>query len=169
MRSKGFSFVELMVVLVILTLSLSLITPSLSRFLRTVELKGAAKKISGILRYCRSEAVNKGLVYQVLFDSDLRRVSVQSKESSKAKKEEEVKKEGDPSKKIYTLPDGIQMRKVDVVSIQNGSELPIIEFYPNGGSSGGSILLEGQSQSSFKIEVHFLTGMVKIMGVESLK
>ncbi|NWG02304.1 MAG: prepilin-type N-terminal cleavage/methylation domain-containing protein [Syntrophaceae bacterium] len=169
MRPKGFSFVELMVVLVIISLSLTLITPSLSRFLRMVELKGAAKKVSGILRYCRSEAVNKGFIYQVLFDSDLRRISVQSKEPSETKKEEEVKKEGDPSKKIYTLPDGIQMRKVDVASIQNGSELPIIEFYPNGGSSGGSLLLEGQSQSSFKIEVHFLTGMVKIMGVESLK
>jgi len=157
-----------MVVLVILSLSISLITPSLSRFLRTVELKGAAKKVSGILRYCRSEAVNKGLVHQVLFDSDLRRISVQSIESTDLKKEEEVKKEGELPKKIYVLPDGIQIKKVDVASVQSDTDLPTIEFYPNGGSNGGSILLDGQDRSGFKIDVHFLTGMVKIIRVEGL-
>jgi len=168
MRHRGFSFIELMVVLVILSLSISLITPSLSRFLRTVELKGAAKKVSGILRYCRSEAVNKGLVHQVLFDSDLKRISVQSIESTEAKKEEEVKKEGELPKKVYALPDGIQIKKVDVASVQNATDLPTIEFYPNGGSNGGSIILDGQDRSGFKIEVHFLTGMVKIIRVEGL-
>ena len=154
-----------MVVLVILSLSISLVTPSLSQFLRTVELKGAAKKISGILRHCRSEAVNKGLVYQVLFDSDLKGVSVQSKESTEAKKEE-IKKEGETPKKVYSLPDGIQIKKVDVASPQYATDLPAIEFYPNGGSNGGSIDLDGQDRNGFHIEVHFLTGMVKIIRLE---
>jgi type II secretion system protein H len=165
MRNKGFSFIELMVVLVILSLSISLITPSLSRFLRTVELKGAAKKISGILRHCRSEAVNKGLVTQVLFDSELKGVSVQSKESTEAKKEE-IEKEGEIPQKVYSLPDGIQIKKVDAASPQYTTDLPTIEFYPNGGSNGGSIDLEGQDRNGFHIEVHFLTGMVKIIRVE---
>jgi len=168
MKNKGFSFIELMVVLVILSLSISLVTPSLSRFLRTVELKGAAKKVSGILRYCRSEAVRKGLVYQVLFDSDLRGIRVLSKESIEAKKEE-VKKEGEAPKKVYSLPDGIQIKKVDVASSRYSTDLQTIEFYPNGGSNGGSILLDGQDRNGFHIEVHFLTGMVKIISVEGLK
>jgi type II secretion system protein H len=170
MRNKGFSFLELMVVLVILSLSISLVTPSLSRFLRTVELKGAAKKVSGILRYCRSEAVRKGLVYQVLFDSDLRGIKVLVKESAETKKEEvkkeEVKKEEEVSKKIYSLPDGIQIRKVDIAAPQYSTDLQTLEFYPNGGSNGGSILLNGQDRNGFQIEVHFLTGMVKIISVE---
>jgi len=168
MKNKGFSFIELMVVLVILSLSISLVTPSLSRFLRTVELKGAAKKVSGILRYCRSEAVRKGLVYQVLFDSDLRGIRVLSKESTEAKKEE-VKKEGEAPKKVYSLPDGIRIKKVDVTSPQYSTDLQTIEFYPNGGSNGGSILLDGQDRNGFHIEVNFLTGMVKIISVEGLK
>jgi len=169
MRDRGFSLVEMIVVLVILSLSISLVTPSLSRFFRTVELKGAAKKISGILRYCRSEAVNKGLVYQVLFDSDLREVRVQSKESTEAKKEEENKKEGKVPKKAYSLPDGIRIKKVDVASPEYSSDFPTIEFYPNGGSNGGSVLLDSQDRNGFNIEVHFLTGMVKVVKVEGLK
>ncbi len=166
MRNKGFSFIELMVVLVILSLSISLVTPSLSRFLRTVELKGAAKKVSGILRHGRSEAVNKGLVYQVFFNADLREIGVQSRESTKVK--EEVKREELP-KKVYSLPEGIQIKKVDVASPQYAADLPTIEFYPNGGSNGGSIFLDGRDRNGFHIEVNFLTGIVKIKSAEGLK
>lgn len=166
MRNKGFSFIELMVVLVILSLSISLVTPSLSRFLRTVELKGAAKKVSGILRHGRSEAVNKGLVYQIFFNADLREIGVQSRESTKVK--EEVKREELP-KKVYSLPEGIQIKKVDVASPQYAADLPTIEFYPNGGSNGGSIFLDGRDRNGFHIEVNFLTGIVKIKSAEGLK
>jgi len=166
MRNKGFSFIELMVVLVILSLSISLVTPSLSRFLRTVELKGAAKKVSGILRHGRSEAVNKGLVYQISFNADLREIGVQSRESTKVK--EEVKREELP-KKVYSLPEGIQIKKVDVASPQYAADLPTIEFYPNGGSNGGSIFLDGRDRNGFHIEVNFLTGIVKIKSAEGLK
>lgn len=166
MRNKGFSFIELMVVLVILSLSISLVTPSLSRFLRTVELKGAAKKVSGILRHGRSEAVNKGLVYQIFFNADLREIGVQSRESTKVK--EEVKREELP-KKVYSLPEGIQIRKVEVASPQYAADLPTIEFYPNGGSNGGSIFLDGRDRNGFHIEVNFLTGIVKIKSAEGLK
>ena len=94
--------IELLVVLILISLSISLIAPSLSRFSKTVELKGVAQKISGILRYCRSEAVNKGQNYQVLFDSDKREVKVQPIESKEEEKKEPIKS--------YLLPEGIRMK-----------------------------------------------------------
>jgi type II secretion system protein H len=149
MRSKGFSLIEMLVVLILIGFSISLITPSLSRFSRAVELKGAAKKISGILRYCRSEAVNKGQVYRVRFDTNLREVRVQPMEST------------------YSLPEGIQIKEVQRVSVQPTSDLPMIEFYPNGGSNGGAIFLDSQGPGGYKIDVHFLTGVVEVEKVES--
>ncbi len=169
MRNKGFSFLEVMVVMVILSLSISLVTPSLSRFFRTVELKGAAKKVSGILRHGRSEAVNKGLVYQVFFNADSREIGIQSMESPLVEKEEGVKKEKELSKKIYSLPEGVQIKKVEVASPQYATDFPTIEFYPNGGSNGGSIVLDGQDRNGFQIEVNFLTGIVKIKSAEDIK
>lgn len=148
MRNKGFSLIELVIVLIVISLSISLVAPSLSRFLKTVELKGAAKKVSGILRYCRSEAVNKGQAYQVLFDSNVREVKVQSMESTEKKGKDRIK--------TYFLPDGIQMKGVN-----------LIEFYPNGGSNGGAILLDSQSHTGYRIKVHFLTGMVDVERAES--
>ena len=166
MRNKGFSLIELMVVLILISFSISLIAPSLSRFSRSVELKGVTKKISGILRYCRSEAVNKGQVYQVLFDSNVREVRVQS---MKLKEEKEEKREGKVTPKTYSLPEGIRMKEVDIPSPQYPSDLPLIEFYPNGGSNGWTILLDSQGRKGYKIKVHFLTGMVEVERAESFE
>lgn len=159
MKERGFSLIELLVVLILLGLSLALVAPSLSRFLRTVELKGAAQKVSGILRNSRSEAVNKGKVYQVVFNTQSREVSVHSMESSEEKDE---KKEDPIPGKTYLLPEGIQMKGDPTISSSSTSELSPIEFYPNGGSSGGTIFLDTPDRLGYKIQVHFLTGMVDI-------
>jgi type II secretion system protein H len=160
-KNNGFSLIELIVVLLIISLSISLVIPSLSRFSRTIELKAAAKKVSAILRYYRSEAVNKGKVYQVLFDSDLREVKVQSMEATEGEREE-GRKEDKALLKTYLLPEGVHIKEVKVESPQYPADLPTIEFYPNGGSNGGAILLDSQDHKGFKIKVHFLTGIVEI-------
>jgi len=165
MRRNGFSLLELIVVLILISLSAALVTPSLSRFSRTIELKAAAKKISGILRYCRSEAINKGMVYQVIFNPELREVEVQSIDLDEEKKEGDKKEE--VSKKTYSLPKGIEMKEINLVSPQYPSDLPTVEFYPNGGSNGGSFLLRSQELKGYKIKVDFLTGVVKIERMEA--
>lgn len=152
---------ELIVVLVVIGLSASLVIPSLSRFSKNVELKGVARKISAILRYCRSEAVNKGQTYQIIFDSELREIRVQKTEPSE-EKEEELKRERKPVRQMYRLPAGINMKEVNIASPEYSSEYPTIEFYPNGGSNGGSFLLNSEERGGYRIYVHFLTGMVVI-------
>ena len=160
MKDRGFSLLELIIVLVLLGLFTALMAPSFSRFSKSVELKGAAKKVASILRYYRSEAINKGKVYQVLFDSNLMEVKVQSIEGEDQEKTE--KKEATGAPKAFPLPAGVQMKELNFESTQYPSDLPAIEFYPNGGSNGGDILLDTRSQKGFKIKVNFLTGKVAI-------
>jgi len=162
-KDRGFSLIELVIVLILLSLSISLVTPAFSRFSKGIELKAAAKKVSGILRYYRSEAVQKGKVQQVLFDPDLREVRVQSPESADDQERTE-KPEGKGWPKKYPLPEGIQMREVKIPSPQYPVDLPAIEFYPNGGSNGGSVLLDRQDHKGYRIKVYFLTGIVEIEG-----
>jgi len=162
-----------MVVLILISLSMFLATPLLSGFSKTAELKGATKKISAILRYSRSEAVNRGKVYQVLFDSDLRQVNVQpieekeedeeAKDGTKDEAKDEAKDE--PKRKTYTLPKGVDIKEVKANSPQYPSDYAVIEFYPNGGSNGGTIRLDSPDRKGYRIKVHFLTGIVEIEGV----
>ena len=160
MKDRGFSFLEVIVVLVLLSLSFALVAPSLSRFSKSVELKAAAKKVAAILRYYRSEAIHQGKVYQVLFDSDLVQVKVQPVESEGEERPE--KKEVTSTPRAFALPAGVQMKELKIESTQYPCDLPAIEFYPNGGSNGGDILLDTESQKGFRIKVNFLTGAVAI-------
>ena len=161
MNDKGFSLIEVIVVLLIIGLTIALVTPSLSRFSSTVELKASAKKISAILRYYRSEAINQGKVYQIFFDSDLNEVRVQPAASTEEKGESEKKGEND-AQKTYALPKGVHIKEVKVELTQYPSDLPTIEFYSNGGSNGGTITLDSQDRQGYKIEVNFLTGIVAL-------
>ena len=170
MKNKGFSLIEMMVVLILISLSMFLATPFLSGFSKTVELKGATQKISAILRYGRSEAVNRGKVYQVLFDPDLRQVSVQPIEEKEEDEEakdgtKDVTKDGakeESKQKTYTLPKGVDIKEVKANSPRYPSDYAVIEFYPNGGSSGGMIRLDSPDRKGYRIKVHFLTGIVEI-------
>ena len=163
----------MMVVLILISLSMVLVTPFLSRFSKTAELKGAAKKISAILRYSRSEAVNQGKVYQVLFDLDLGQVHVQSiqeKEEDEEAKDETTVETTDAAKdeskpKTYALPKGVNIKEVKANTSEYPSDYAVIEFYPNGGSNGGTIRLDSPDRKGYRIKVHFLTGTVEIEGV----
>ncbi|OGP73766.1 MAG: hypothetical protein A2V86_01320 [Deltaproteobacteria bacterium RBG_16_49_23] len=168
MKSKGFVLIELIIVLILFSLSLALAVPFFSRVSKTAELKGTAQKISGILRYGRSEAVHEGRVYQVLFNADLREVRVKSIEPIEEEKTEDEKAEDEKAKekkaqdKIYSLPGGIHIKEVKIPPALYISDLPAIEFYPNGSSNGGSLLLDSEEQKGYRIKVNFLSGIVEI-------
>jgi len=167
MKNSGFSLIEMIVVLLITGLAIALVTPSLSHFSSTVELKAATKKISAILRYYRSEAINQGKVYQVFFDSDLNEVRAQPAASIDEKGENEKKEENIPLKK-YSLPKEIHIKEVKVNSPQYPSDFPTIEFYSNGGSNGGEITLDSENRPGYKIEVNLLTGIVKVQRIQDM-
>ena len=164
MKERGFSLLEIVVVLVLLSLSVALIAPTLSRFSASIQIKAVAKRVAAILRYCRSQAIYKGKVYQAIFDSNLMLVKVQSIDlEDQRETEDKQAKEDKAVQKTYPLPAGIQMKELNTESTQYPSDdLPAFEFYPNGGANGGEILLDTQTQKGYKIKVNFLTGSVVI-------
>ena len=162
MRNKGFTLIELVIVLILIGLSVALVTPSLSRVSGTIELKSAAQKTAAILRYSRSEAVQKGKVQQVLFDTDLKEVRVQTAETNE-RQEKRQEQDTKPPKR-YPLPGGVQLKEINTGTPQYSSDFPVVEFYPNGGSNGASIILDNARHKAYRITVHFITGIVEVEG-----
>ena len=162
MRNKGFSLIELVIVLVLISLSLALVAPSFSRFSKRVELKTTAQRVSGILRYFRSESIQSGKIYQIIFDPGLGEINIQVLEGEEGWATEIKKEEQKFSKRSYPLPAGFQMREFNIPAPEFPSDLPTIEFYPNGGTNGGSFILDAQEQRGYRIKVYFLTGIVEI-------
>lgn len=156
MKRKGFTLIEVMIVLVMICLSISLVIPSLSRFSQTLELRAAARKVSGILRYCRNEAVQKGKVQQVFFHPASREIEVLALETAANEYAPAVDLS---ATKRYVLPSGVRIREWRTLEADSWA---LIEFYPNGGSSGGWIVLDRPDLKGYRIQVDILTGLVGI-------
>ncbi len=159
---KGFALIELILILVIMGLTLALVSPSLSRLSKTTELKGTAQKIAAILRHSRTEAIHKGKVYQVIFNLGTKEIKVEGLNPDQEEREGEEETEKSTTSQVYTLPSWISIKEVEPIKAHYSSDLPTIEFYPHGGSNGGSFLLEGEDHKGYRIKVQFLTGMVAI-------
>jgi len=151
--SRGFSLLELIIVLIVVSLLAVLVTPNLTKTLRHMEVRSSAKRISAILRYCRNEAVNKNRIYQVNFDLESKQVAVLAAQEGEEKL---------VLQKSYPIPDDIRMEKVDLGKTSFETDHPAFEFYPNGGANGGSAVISDGEGGGYVIQVDFLTGTVKV-------
>jgi general secretion pathway protein H len=163
-RSRGFALIELVVVLILIGVSAALVIPGFTRVSKSVELRAAAKKVAGLLRYYRNEAVQRGKVYQVLFDFNLREIRVQSVEIVKGNEQSEEMEEMRLQQR-FPMPMDIQVKEMRTAGSMYVSDYPVIEFYPNGSSNGGSFILDLQSSRGYWIRVNFLTGIVDVKDV----
>jgi len=83
---------------------------------------------------------------------------------------DEKKKEGDKeevSKKTYSLPEGIEMKEVNLISPNIPPIFQLLSFIPMEGRTGAPSFSNNKEQKGYKIKVDFLTGVVKIEGMET--
>jgi general secretion pathway protein H len=73
---RGFTLLELIVVLVIISLMSALVVPKLAGPMSNLDLKTASQKISASLRYARSRAASEKTTYAAVFDFDKNRLVV---------------------------------------------------------------------------------------------
>jgi type II secretion system protein H len=163
MGNKGFTLVEILIVVALMGFAAALVSPALSRFSQSIELRTTAQRISGILRHCRNEAIQQGTIQQVILDAGRRELRICRFEPLAAGEEGQGgKREEAPKERRYGLPEGILIEEIKVSPGQSALEYPVIEFYPNGGSNGGSFRIDRENQKGYRIQVHFLTGIVEV-------
>ncbi|MCP4714396.1 MAG: prepilin-type N-terminal cleavage/methylation domain-containing protein [Deltaproteobacteria bacterium] len=185
--SRGFSLIELMIVLVIMGLMLAFVGPRVAKSLGGLGIKTAAKKIAGTLRYAKGRAVNTGSLYTVIFDTEKKRVILLrapqdqysrqlqvSDNGSDADEsdDEETEQPSSPAQeiKIYRLPPDIALESVIIGTGKDGdqdedgetAEISQMAFYPNGTSQGGEIVVTDPAERTQIIRVDYLTGVVSI-------
>jgi general secretion pathway protein H len=176
--SEGFSLIELMIVLVIMSFVLALAGPAVTRGLSGLTLKTAAKKVAAALRYARSQAVSRSQPYSVIFDRDYNRVVIrgipQPLTPDQTAAEEEPGMEAEsaaeaakkkPEIKVVPLPEGITLTEITVGGKEitaTKEELAQMVFYPDGTSQGGELVLVDRRDRKFRVSVAFLTGVVTL-------
>jgi general secretion pathway protein H len=182
---RGFTLIELMIVLVIMGFVLAFAGPRVAKSLLGLTLKTTAKKIAGTLRYAKSQAVNTGHQYNVILDVERNRVIVVRlshpksldimtqdnttvEEDSLDEEETNLSVIGEMTQqiKICPLPDEITFSKITIADEdpddEEGDEIYQMAFFPNGTAQGAEIILADSKERTYRIGVHFLTGVVSV-------
>lgn len=174
---RGFTLVEMMVVLVLIFLIVGISLPNLQRAIVRADLMGEVKKIKGAVMFSRVHAVknSRTVALKILDDNDTQEGAVltawvDDDASGTVNGSEEILKEwnvGHPTGNIITLgPDGASARDLFNLS---GNLLGVV-FLPNGtaitnasgdiGVGMGSVILEDTKFNQIRITINAGAGTV---------
>ncbi len=169
--TRGFTLLELIVVLIIIGLMSILVVPKLVGPLTNLDLKTASQKISASLRYARSQAASEKTTYVALFDFGKNRLViinpplVRGDFNNTPAEPQSSEKGGLGGLKTYDLPEGVKLAKGVSREGKFYSGFFRIFFFPSGGSSGGEITVANERGRQYKITVDFITGTVQLAEV----
>lgn len=164
----GFTLLELLVVLVIISFMVAFVGPRLADSITNTNLKTVSKRIAASLRYVRSQAISESRTYEAIFDLDKNRMVIRGSQTAW---EDDKTDEGDgdpdnrPSKQ-YDFPEDVRLEKAIWGDEEGDSGLFRILFVSNGGSSGGELLLRNDRGHRYRITVDMITGTVQVKSDE---
>lgn len=144
-RQRGFTLLELLVVLVIAVLLVALTPPLLSRMSGATELRGAARQIAAGLRLAREQAVTRQQDAVMTLDLAQHRFAVS----------------GDPREVV--LPESVALHFLyGTVGVGRSGPTGGIRFFADGSSTGGAITVSGP-KLAYRVNVDWLTGAIAIV------
>jgi len=161
---KGFTLLEFLVVLVIISLISALLVPKLAGTLTHMNLKTASKKIVSLLRFARSKAISESTEYCVLFDLDNQDVQFfQERETVLNDMDDNEADEVKRKIKKINLPEGSRIKAVEIGGNTIVTGRIKLIFYPEGNITGSKIYLSDERDKKIEINIDFLTGISKIV------
>ena len=143
MRQRGFSLLEVLVVIVIIGLSYALLPKMFYSGVSGAELRSNVRAVATGLRLARDAAINTRREAVLTLDLDQRTFTVQN--DTRVHKLNETL-----DVKLYTS-------QADLITEKVGA----IRFYPDGSSNGGRVTLAA-GERAFEVDVDWLTGHVTI-------
>ncbi|MCB1620767.1 MAG: GspH/FimT family protein [Thiothrix sp.] len=140
-RQKGFSLLEVMLVLVLAALLMGVVATSLSE---GPVLRRSAREVAASLRHARSIAILRQMPMTWSMDTGKKTFWIGSSQGERRE-----------------LHAGITPRLNTAASEVSGAT-GSVRFFPDGSSTGGSVELEANGQA-FKINIEWITGRVSIL------
>jgi general secretion pathway protein H len=143
-RQRGFTLLEILVVMAIMGLVYALVPALISTSGSTTELRAAARQLAAGLRKARNQAVISRKEASLTVDVDQHRFQVTGDTRS------------------YALPKAAGLSVYTAQSEVVEGKVASIRFYPDGSSTGGAISI-ANGATKFRVDVDWLTGGVTIL------
>jgi len=183
---RGFTLVEILVVIAVLAAIIGIGTPTIKNVLRT-NLRSSAFQIASLSKFAYDSAVIKGKVHRIVFNFDKRTYQLQvstadefvvdqaedEEETSLMEKKEEQKPEpfvafsGDIGKE-HKLASGVELDSVENLNTKKKyvEDVAYLYFFPQGATEDTIIRLSGQKSRTgfYSIRLNPLNGKTRIEG-----
>jgi len=152
-HTRGFTLLELLVVLLIVSLLVTLVPPLFSGAVPGARLKAAARDLAVSLRLARNQSITRNMETQVTLDLESPAYAIDNQAA-------------------HTLPAGVELKVASASSGENDSPAMrhVVHFYPDGSSSGALITLVRSGDgddSGYRLQVSWLTGRITIGDAET--
>jgi general secretion pathway protein H len=140
----GFTLFELIVVLLIVAIASAFVAPAISSGWESRMVRQGTRRLAGIMRGLREQAVRRGAEQELVLESDGSTVHW-----------------GDGQ--TVTLPEGVEIEGVRGGWRDEDGSVRVV-FYPNGGTTGLALLVAGPSRTGLKfgIDLDPLLGTVVV-------
>ena len=142
MRQRGFTLIEIVVVVGLIALLTAVIAGTVVGGLGGAKVRAASKDLIAALRFTRSQAVVKREAQVLVLDVERRAYKV-------------------PGRGWVELPKDMQLSMLTAAQEQVGEGVAQIRFFPDGSSTGGNIELS-RGEALWRIDVSWLTGEVRL-------
>lgn len=142
MNARGFTLVELMLVIMLIAASYVLVPRYLFSGVSGADLKASSRDIAAGLRMARADAITKRRDSALVLDLEKRSFSVSGGHSRQ-------------------LPEALELKLVTAQSEVVNERQAAIRFFPDGSSTGGRVTV-ASGQRKYEVDVDWLTGRVTI-------
>ena len=173
-RTSGFTLVELMVVIVVLTVLTAMIVPEFSGTWQEARLRAGGRRLAAAIRLAASQAVTLNREHRLHVDPERREYWLEfADERRRFVPLDESRSRLDESLSV-------RVREVPPVIMGGSDETPpppdpsiaevpldVIRFRPDGTADGREILLTDRSGLSLRLEVNPTTARIRIADLET--
>ncbi len=144
-RQRGFTFIEMMVVMLIIALAMGIAVPMVEGGFDSREVRRAARQIASTMHYCRGEALATGTPQELIIDPNQNRIET-------------------TGGRWAVLTDRAVMERVLGGAVLGDGAVQVL-FFPNGSTSGAEVIIASRRdrfQNRLRIRLDPLIGRVQV-------
>lgn len=145
-RARGFTLLEVLVVLALIAIASALAAGALTGGLAGLRLRSSANEIAAQLRYTRAQALATGEAQRFVIDPRAHRWRA-------------------PKDRHGDVPRALGIAFIGARETQPAQGVGAIVFFPDGASTGGRVQLTAK-RAAWNVDVAWLTGEVRVARAE---